>query len=461
MEIAHEASASTLAALLLCCAAGTAAPAFAQNPDEQRIAWSTRIEVASGRGVRGPWRQNESNYHYVDDPSVALDRASDALIVWVDQHRKDVLFQAYDAAGKPRLPAAVNVSRSPATFSWLPRVAVSNVNPRDVFVLWQEIVFSGGSHGGEIFFARSTDGGASFSTPINLSNSVAGDGKGRINRDIWHNGSLDLALGPDGAVYAAWTEYEGPLWFSRSGDGGVSFSKPGRVAGGGSANPARGPALAVADDNTVYLAWTVGENESADIHVARSRDGGRSFGEAVPVAVTKGYSDAPKIAVDRAATLHVVYAESAAGPFGRYDVHYARSRDGARTFEAPRALSREAPAAAQGAAFPALALDASGNVHVTWEVYPDRNGPRGLAYAFSKNGGASFSSAVPVPGTGAASDGINGSLQGMLMRKLAVSAAGDIAIVNSSFKEGSHSRVRLVRGHPEKVRVPRDSPGLP
>ena len=32
------------------------------------------------------------------------------------------------------------------------------------------------------------------------------------------------------------------------------------------------------------------------------------------------------------------------------------------------------------------------------------------------------------------------------MRKLAVNAAGEIAIVNSSFKEASHSRVRLVRG---------------
>jgi hypothetical protein len=408
--------------------------------------WSAPIEVASGRGVRGPWRQNESNYHYVDDPSVALDREGTALVVWVDQHRKDVLFQAYDAAGKPRLRAPVNVSRSAASFSWLPRLAASQTNAREVFALWQEIVFSGGSHGGEIFFARSADGGASFTAPINLSNSIAGDGKGRIDKDIWHNGSLDLAAGPDGTLYAAWTEYEGPLRLSRSGDGGATFSKPVRVAGGGSANPARGPTLAVADDNTVYLAWTVGENASADIHVARSRDGGRTFSEPVPVAVTKGYSDAPKIAVDRAGTLHVAYAESAAGPFDRYDVHYTRSRDGGRTFDTPRAVSRGVTAATYGAAFPSLVLDAAGSIYVSWEVYPDRNGPRGVAFALSKNGGGTFTMPVIVPGTGAAADGINGSLQGMLMRKLAVSAAGDIAIVNSSFKEGSHSRVRLMRG---------------
>ena len=226
--------------------------------------------------MRGPWRQNESNYHYVDDPSVALDSDGNALVVWVDQHRKDVLFQSYDRSGRRRFEKAVEVSRSPTTFSWLPRVVVSHTNPRDIFVLWQEIVFSGGSHGGEIFFARSSDGGASFSAPLNLSDSVAGDGKGRINRDIWHNGSLDLVAGPNGAVYAAWTEYEGPLWFTRSNDGGTTFSKPQRVAGGESAKPARAPALALAD-RTLYLAWTVGEDRSADIHVARSGDGGRTF----------------------------------------------------------------------------------------------------------------------------------------------------------------------------------------
>jgi hypothetical protein len=442
----HRQASSTLAALLACCAAGSTAPAFPQNQDALRIEWNAPIEVASGRGVRGPWRQNESNYHYVDDPSVAFDREGNALVVWVDQHRKDVLFQAYDRTGRPRLEEPANVSRSSATFSWLPRLATSKTNARDVFALWQEIVFSGGSHGGEIFFARSATGGASFSAPINLSNSVAGDGKGRINKDVWHNGSLDLAIGPDGTLYAVWTEYEGALWLRRSGDGGASFSKPVRVAGGGAAKPARGPALAVGDDNTVYLAWTVGESEGADIHVARSHDGGRTFSEPVRVAVTKGYSDAPKIAVDRAATLHVIYAESAAGPFDRYEVHYTRSRDGARSFDAPRVLSRGAIGTTYGASFPALALDADGRVYVSWELYPERGAPRGLAFALSRNGGKTFTTPVIVPGTGAAAEGFNGSLQGLLMRKLAVSAVGEIAIVNSSFKEGSHSRVRLMRG---------------
>src|SRR5687767_6694278 len=193
---------------------------------EPAIDWCFTVDVAAGGGHRGPWRMNESQYDYVDDPSVAIDARGAVVVTWVDQRRKDVLFQVYEPNGKPRLAQAVNVSRTPNVFSWLPRVVLSPQHPGDVFVLWQEIVFSGGSHGGDILFARSRDNGASFDKPLNLSNSVAGDGKGRINKDIWHNGSLDLAIGGDGVLYAAWTEYEGPLWLSRSTDRGESFSRP-------------------------------------------------------------------------------------------------------------------------------------------------------------------------------------------------------------------------------------------
>jgi hypothetical protein len=42
--------------------------------------------------------------------------------------------------------------------------------------------------------------------------------------------------------------------------------------------------------------------------------------------------------------------------------------------------------------------------------------------------------------------GFNGSTQGLLMRKLAVRADGEIAVVNSAVKIGSHSRVWLMSG---------------
>lgn len=421
----------------------TAASANAQAA----ITWDARVEIASGGGYRGAWRQNESEYDYVDDSTVALDAEGNAVVAWVDQQRKDVFFQVYARDAKARFKTPANVSRTPKVFSWLPRLVLSPLHPKDIYVLWQEIVFSGGSHGGEIFFAQSRDGGATFREPLNLSNSINGDGKGRTSKESWHNGSLDLAIAPKGTLYAAWTEYDGPLWFSRSHDRGETFSKPMRVAGGGKAKPARAPALAVGSNSSVYLAWTVGEENGADIRVAKSEDEGQTFAEPTIAEKTEGYSDAPKIAVDSNGIVHVVHAESSGGPLDRCHVRYAQSRDGGRTFEPGREISRPNPQTIESASFPALTLDEQDNIYVLWEMYPNQGQhPRGLAISYSGDGGEKFRTPAIVPGSIDPAGGWNGSNQGLLMRKLAANGLGGLAVVNSSLKQGEKSRVWLIRG---------------
>lgn len=434
---------------LIVCALALCAEAHAGAAAPAPIEWKPIVEVAMGGGTRGPWRQNESNFDYVDDPSVALDAGGAAHVVWVDQRRKDVLYQVYERDGRARHEQPLNVSRTPRVFSWLPRIVLSPTQ-RDIYVLWQEIVFSGGSHGGDILFARSEAGGASFGTPINLSRSSGGDGKGRITRDVWHNGSLDLAISRSGALYAAWTEYAGALWFSRSDDGGRRFSRPLQVAPASTSAPARAPTLAAGDGDTVQLAWTVGEDRAADIRIATSTNAGRSFSAPRIVARSDGYSDAPKLAIDGRGTVHLVYAESAGGPFDRYHVRHVRSPHGARSFEQARTISKPLPQHTRSGGFPALAVDGRDTLHVLWELFPGaRSRPRGLGYASSRDAGATFSRPVVVPGSVDAPGAFNGSQQGLLMRKLSVNDAGSIAIVNSSLEDGVKSRVWLMRGVPQ------------
>ena len=409
------------------------------------IRWDGVTEVAAGRGEKGPWQQNDSRYDYVDDPTVAIDAAGAIALAWVEQKNKDVFFQKFSKDGV-RQGATINVSRNPAPFSWLPRIVTAPDDPKKIYLLWQEIIFSAGSHGGDILFARSEDGGASFSAPLNLSNSIGGDGKGRIDRDTWSNGSLDLAIGANGALHAAWTEYDGLLWFARSTDGGKTFSRPQKLAGDAS-HPARGPSLAIGPNQTVYLAWTVGEDPAARIRVVQSRDGGATFGQPHIVGASIGYADAPKLAVDAGGTLHLVYAESSTGPFGRYHIRYMQSNTGAGKFGVPRAIPAFAPDATASAGYPALSIDARGRLCVMWEVFSDSApGPRGLAITFSSNSGYSFARPMLVPGSRAPVTGTNGSHQGLLMKKLAVNRAGRIAIVNSSLMKNERSRVWLMRG---------------
>ncbi len=408
-------------AVLACVPAGSA-------PGAEDVKWQPPVDVASGGGSKGPWRQNDSQYDYVDDATVAFTPDGGLALAWADQRRKEVLLQIFGADGRPRTEP-VDVSRSPASFSWMPRIAAAG--PDTLYLLWQEIIFSGGSHGGDILFARSSDGGRSFSAPVNLSSSRGGDGKGRLDRDSWSNGSLDVAADAHGRVFAAWTEYDGALWLARSQDGGISFAEPQRIAGI-DARPARGPSLAIGAAGRVYLAWTVGEDPDADIRVSLSLDGGAGFAAPVRVGADRARADAPRLALDRGGRLHLVYMEARAG--GAPVVRHVRTDDASLRFGLPRTLS------GAGAVAPQLAVDAGNRVHVVWEA-----APRGLVHTM--DAGAGFIRPAVIPYSADKAGARNGSQQGLLGKKLAAGPDGAIAAVNSSLAPGRGSRVWLMRGN--------------
>lgn len=413
---------------------------------EPGLHWQPPIVLAEGGGERGTWRQNDSRYDYVDDATVAFLPGGELGLAWVDQKRKEVFFQKagwrdFRPVGTPQ-----NVSRNPATFSWQPRIAVAKDAgqvPGAIYSLWQEIIFSGGSHGGDILFARSTDGGAGFSAPLNLSRSRGGDGKGRQSRSVWSNGSHDLAVAVNGDVLAAWTEYDGALWFARSRDGGARFTAPRKIAGN-EARPARAPALATGPGGTAVLAWSVGEERAAAIRVVQSGDGGARFGPVQLVGGGQGQADAPRLAVDGKGAVHLVYAETPERPGACSVIRYAHSPRGAGRFGTPRTISGSA---AGSAAYPAIGTDRSGRVYVTWEATaPGVSRPGALGIAWSADGGQRFAAPAEVPGSAAPAGSSNGSHQGLLGKKLAVDHSGRIAVVNSSLGAATGSRVWLVRG---------------
>jgi hypothetical protein len=421
-----------------------AAPASGET-GSPGINWEGRIKVASGEAYQGPWRMNESEFHYLDDPVVAITAGGVVAVAWADQSRKDIFFQIYEPDGIKRFEEPVNVSRSPEIFSWLPKMVFASADPNRVYILWQEIVFSGGSHGGEIFFTRSTDGGKTLGNPMNLSNTIAGAGKGRLTRDFWHNGSLDLAMSPEGDLYAAWTEYEGGLWFSRSTDGGENFSEP-MLISGSNAKPARAPSLAVGPGGAVYFAWTVGEDRAADIHFAKSADHGRTFGEPRIVVRSEGHADAPKIALDGKGTVHLVYAESPAGPLERYHIRYAQLENGKDNFERPREIA-DSTKQWKSLNFPGLSLDGKDNLYIIWELFPQPiSYPEGLGFTYSRDGGQTFASPAEIPGSVDPAIGSSGGRQGLLMKKIAASPEGAIVVVHSTFKSNESSHIWLFRG---------------
>ena len=60
--------------------------------------------------------------------------------------------------------------------------------------------------------------------------------------------------------------------------------------------------------------------------------------------------------------------------------------------------------------------------------------PQGLGFTHSSDIGRTFATPSVVPGSVNMALGVNGSQQRLLMKKFAVNRAGEIAIVNSTFK---------------------------
>ncbi|HZN18563.1 MAG TPA: hypothetical protein VFB84_10330 [Micromonosporaceae bacterium] len=90
----------------------------------------------------------------------------------------------------------------------------------NVYICWSRFVGAGRT---KIQFARSTDSGATFSHPVNLSEGVDVQG-------------CDIAVEADGDVYVTWGTRNSPsridvegLAIARSSDGGASFEKPRQV----------------------------------------------------------------------------------------------------------------------------------------------------------------------------------------------------------------------------------------
>ncbi|MCU0626554.1 MAG: glycoside hydrolase [Gemmatimonadaceae bacterium] len=233
-------------------------------------------------------------------------------------------------------------------------------------------------------FARSTDGGRTWGAPVTVADSAL---FASYNFHALHAAA-------DGRLYAAWLDGrhgKSAAYIARSDDGGATWGRNVRVDMGESC-PCCRTALASGADGTLYLAWrSVLPGSVRDIVVARSTDGGGTWSAPVRVHADGWVYDGcphagPALAVDADGTLHATWWT---GKDGRAGVWYAQSRDRGRSFAAPVAMgvaSASRPAHAQ------LALGDGGAVVVAWDDGTVKL-PR-VVVRTSRDGGATFGDAV-------------------------------------------------------------------
>lgn len=235
-------------------------------------------------------------------PRVALDSTGAVNIVWGDTKNnlgKAVFVRSTDQGASFTEP--LDVSRSSGV-AFDPEIAVDSSDA--INVVWQDTA-PGTS---VIMFSRSTDGGETFSDPKRVSTgtgaateaAIAADAAGRLSV-VW----VDESAGNPEAYY------------SRSTDNGRTFSDPinvSRFPGGDIHKP-----TVVASHDAVYVAFQNGDLfgeetiKNQQVYVAKSENAGVSFGEVEQVSQAKnsvGRAHSPAMVVDSRGVLHIVWIDA-------------------------------------------------------------------------------------------------------------------------------------------------------
>jgi hypothetical protein len=187
-------------------------------------------------------------------------------------------------------------------------------------VAWEDTV-SGTS---AIYFARSTDNGQTFSTPQQVSR---GDGSAT---------EAHIAADEAGRLSVVWVQVVGDdkhAFYSRSTDSGKTFSEPLQLtsrAGTQISKP-----LALAYQNVVYVAYQDESPNHMQVYLAKSEDGGATFGDTVQISNADnrcGRGHSASMAVDSKGTLHIVWIDAShvQGCNDEGLLFYSRSTNGHR-----------------------------------------------------------------------------------------------------------------------------------
>ncbi len=313
-------------------------------------------------------------------PAIAAGLYDSVHVAWVGKLGQDMLMVSTSNNGGRSFLGPVHIMLPGQPADALPHDPAIAADDAGVYVAW---TYETGDLADRpaVYFARSADG-ITFGLPQRLSIS------GTAAMDP------DLAVGPDGTIYAAWAVWHDGIYVAASHDLGFTFGAPVKVSG--SVAESWHPAITAhagcgGGGTRVAVAWQgerivgssyQGTNVPGRIWFAESSNGGSSFGQ--PVAVDAGPASlSPDVAYDDDCTAAVAWyvpdeANIVAYPMGcqRFQeeppstslpwyghVHLARKAPAAPAFGPGMALDDQTA----GLAYPALAGAGSGGLYAAWQ----------------------------------------------------------------------------------------------
>jgi hypothetical protein len=202
-------------------------------------------------------------------------------------------------------------------------------------------------------FMRSEDLGATFSESLLLSGSST------------QSFEPEITVDPDDAINVAWADEEsgaGVIMFSRSINGGATFSEPVAVSKGtGSATQVHITSDSAGRLHIVYM-QRLGEEE-IQVFYTRSADHGQTFSEPVNISnMSEALVNKPLVATFEDSTVYVAFQNEV-----RRDqqIYLLKSEDGGLTFSEPKQVSNANNQCGR-AHSAAMVVDSEGTLHIVW-----------------------------------------------------------------------------------------------
>ncbi len=255
------------------------------------------------------------------EPSIAIDPEGTIYVAWWD-HTGLYLQKSLDGVTFTE-PVEVSTGIS-GTFKIAPSVCAPVAGK--VYVAYS----SPNDMAGRIFVAISSDGGANFHST-------------RVD-----DGGADFRTNPDigadqgGNVYVVWQDQrngDSDIYFSRSTNGGISFSPNVRVNDDNGNSLQELPSLALGKTGNIYVVWGDWRNGGSDIFFSKSTDGGASFGDGlrndndiqVDDYPLSAMHDHPVVAIGDSERILVSWRDTRNG-LNDQDIYFTSSEDGGQTF---------------------------------------------------------------------------------------------------------------------------------
>jgi hypothetical protein len=231
----------------------------------------------------------------------------------------------------------------------------------NVYVVWKDNTPSNN----DIFFAVSRDGGQTFSTPKNISETTAISERPQISAE-------------GNNVYVVWQDNTPgilEIFFAVSDDNGLNFNSRNLS---NDAGESENPQIS-SEGNNVYVVWRDTASEDSDIFFAVSTNNGLNFSTPKNLSNT-GSAGATQISSE-GNNVNVVWQDVA---FGNNDIFIAVSGDNGQTFNTPKNLSNNI-----GASVDPQITSEGNNVYVVWQ--DNTPGTSDIFFAVSNNNGLNFS----------------------------------------------------------------------